>query len=137
MSRRQRHAGIQTSTGAGDILPWGTDECMAWYAPFNFTTQRPVAWAQGELDSGTCKYEDEKLWTAGGMGIAQVLLLDGDTGVVEETVEIPNVIGWAGLYGGAVDGDGNFWTVDHNWDGPSTLIRVDRQSFTYETWPVT
>ena len=129
--------GIQTSTGANDILPFGEDECMAWNTPFNYTTQRPLAWAQGEFNQGTCKYENEKLWTAGNVGNAEVVLMDGDTGVVEETVIIPNVIGWAGLYGGAVDGLGNFWTVDHNWSGASTLVRVDREMFTYETWPVT
>jgi hypothetical protein len=128
--------GIQTSSGANDLLPFGQDECMAWYTPFGYSTQRPLAWAQGNFNQGTCQYEDEKLWTAGGMGNAEVVLMNGDTGQVEQTVVIPNVIGWAGLYGGAVDGEGNFWTVDHNWDGPSTLVRVDRQSFVYDTWPV-
>ncbi|MFV8753168.1 hypothetical protein ACNOYE_21680 [Nannocystaceae bacterium ST9] len=129
--------GIQTSSGPNDLLPFGQDECMAWYTPFGYSTQRPLAWAQGNFNEGSCKYEDEKLWTAGNMGNAEVVLMDGETGAVEQTVVIPNVIGWAGLYGGAVDGDGNFWTVDHNWSGPSTLIRVDRQSFTYQAWPVT
>jgi hypothetical protein len=129
--------GIQTSTGPNDLLPWGQDECMAWYQPFGYSTQRPLAWAQGEFNQGSCTYENEKLWTAGGTGNAEVVLMNGDDGTVEQTVVIPNVIGWAGLYGGAVDGEGNFWTVDHNWDGPSTLIRVDRQSFAYSTWPVT
>jgi hypothetical protein len=131
--------GIQTSTGAADVLPWGTEECIAWYTPFDYSTQRPVAWAYGDFNESTCKYENEKLWTAGGWnaGLAEVALLDGDTGVVEQSVQIPNVIGWAQLYGGAVDGDGNFWTVDHNWNGASTLIRVNRADFTYDTWPVT
>jgi streptogramin lyase len=128
--------GIQTSSGPNDLLPFGTDECMAWNTPFGYTTQRPLAWAQGNFNQGTCQYEDEKLWSAGNMGNAEVVLMNGDTGQVEQTVVIPNVIGWAGLYGGAVDGEGNFWTVDHNWSGPSTLIRVDRQSFVYDTWPV-
>ena len=126
--------GIQTSTGANDVLPFGSDECLAWYADFAYSTQRPVAWSYGEFNEGSCTYENEKVWTAGGLGNAEVLLLDGDTGVTEETVVIPNVIGWAGLYGGAVDGLGNFWTVDHNWNGPSTLIRVDGSNFTYDEW---
>jgi hypothetical protein len=132
-------AGIQTSGGAADVLPWDVEECRAWYTSFTYTTQRPVAWAHGDLNPATCKYENEKLWSAGGWnaGVAEVVLLDGDTGVVEQTVMIPNVIGWAQLYGGAVDGDGNFWTVDHNWSGPSTLIRVNRADFSYDTWPVT
>lgn len=128
--------GIQTSQGPNDVLPFGTDDCMAWYTPFNYTTQRPLAWAQGDFNQGTCQYENEKLWSAGNVGNAEVVLMDGDTGVVEQTVVIPNVVGWAGLYGGAVDGDGNFWTVDHNWSGPSTLVFVDRDNFTYDTWNV-
>jgi hypothetical protein len=131
--------GIQTSTGAADMLPWGTEECVAWYTSFAYSTQRPLAWAQGVWSNATCSYQNEKLWTSGGnnAGTADVVLIDGDTGVVEDMVTIPNVIGWAQLYGGAVDGDGNFWTVDHNWDGPSTLIRVMRNDLSYETWPVT
>lgn len=130
--------GIQTSTGAADVRAWGTEECVAWYTSFTYTTQRPVAWAHGDLNPATCKYENEKLWSAGGWnaGLAEVVLMDGDTGVVEQTVMIPNVIGWAQLYGGAVDGDGNFWTVDHNWSGASTLIRVNRADFSYDSWPV-
>ncbi len=132
-------AGIQTSTGAADLLPWGTEECVAWYTAFPYTTQRPLAWAQGEWSDATCSYQNEKLWTSGGSnaGSADVVLMDGATGVVENMVTIPNVIGWAQLYGGAVDSEGDFWTVDHNWSGPSTLIRVDRNDLSYDTWPVT
>lgn len=131
--------GIQTSTGGGDVLPWGTEECVAWYTPFNYQTQRPLAWAQGTYNTATCRYENEKLWTSGrqGPGPADVLLLDGETGVVEDTAVVPNVIGWAGLYGGAVDSNGNFWSVDHNWDGASTLVRVDRATMAVSQWPVT
>jgi hypothetical protein len=130
--------GIQTSSGGADILPWGTEECVAWYTPFGYQTQRPLAWAQGTFNEATCRYENEKLWTSGrqGPGPADVLLLDGETGVVEGTAVVPNVIGWAGLYGGAVDGEGNFWTVDHNWDGASTLVRVERATLAVSTWPV-
>lgn len=130
--------GIQTSTGPADVLAWGVEECLAWYTPFDYSTQRPLAWAQGTLNPGTCQYEDEKLWTSGryGAGNADVLLLDGETGVVEDVAVVPNVIGWAGLYGGAVDGEGNFWSVDHNWDGPSTLVRVERNTMAVSTWPV-
>jgi hypothetical protein len=131
-------AGIQTSTGGGDLLPWGIEECVAWYTPFGYQTQRPLAWAQGTFNESTCLYENEKLWTSGrqGPGPADVLLLDGETGVVEGTAVVPNVVGWAGLYGGAVDSEGDFWSVDHNWDGASTLVRVDRMTLAVSTWPV-
>ena len=58
--------GIQTSSGANDVLPWGQDECVAWYTAFpEYTTQRPVAWTAGTLNPATCEYEDQKLWTSG------------------------------------------------------------------------
>jgi len=129
--------GIQTSTGSDDILDWGVEECIAWYAPFDYQTQRPVTWTQGVLNEDTCEYEDPKVWTSGrtGAAVADVLLLDGATGAVEGTAQVPSV-GWAGLYGGSVDGDGNFWTVDHNWNGPSTLVQVNRETLEVSTYPV-
>jgi streptogramin lyase len=124
---------IQTSTGGGDVLAWGQDECVAWYTPLAYSSNRPMAWAQGVMNESTCRYEDEKLWTAGanGAGTTQVLLLDGETGVVEQTVNIPEVQSSIGIYGGAVDGDGHFWGSE---TGGTRLIRVDRQNFTYQTW---
>ncbi len=125
--------GIQTSTGGADVLPWGTDECLAWFTDLTYSSNRPMAWAQGELNNATCQYENEKLWTAGasGGGTTQVLLLDGETGVVEQTINIPEVGSSIGLYGGAVDGEGHFWGIETS----TRLVRVDRQTFTYQVWP--
>lgn len=124
--------GIQTSTGGTDILPWGQEECVAWHTPLAYSSNRPMAWAQGVWNSDTCRYDDEKLWTAGsnGPGGAQVLLLDGETGVVEQTVNIPEIQASIGLYGGAVDGEGHFWGIETS----GRLVRVDRQTFTYQVW---
>jgi len=134
--------GIQTSSGPNDVLAWGVEECIAWYTPFpQYGTQRPLAWTQGTLNESTCQYENQKIWTSGRAALSQagpadVVLMDGDTGVVEQTVTIPASSGWAGLYGGAVDGEGNFWTVDHDWSaGNSELIRVNMADFTYDIWP--
>ncbi len=134
--------GIQTSSGPDDVLPWGVEECIAWYTPFpQYGTQRPLAWTQGTFNQSTCQYENQKIWTSGRAGLSQpgpadVVLMDGDTGVVEETVTVASSSGWAGLYGGAVDGEGNFWTVDHDWSaGASELIRVNMADFTYDSWP--
>ncbi len=125
--------GIQTSSGAADIKAWGEDECVAWYTPLAFSSNRPMAWAQGDWNSSTCTYENEKLWTSGanGGGTTQVLLLDGETGVVEQTIHVPEIQSSIGLYGGAVDGDGHFWGIE---TGGSRLLRVDRQAFTYQIW---
>jgi len=56
---------IDTSTGANDVLPWDEEECRAWFTPFDYTSQRPVAWTPGQWDPSSCRYENEKVWTAG------------------------------------------------------------------------
>ncbi|MCH9683752.1 MAG: hypothetical protein K0V04_20125 [Deltaproteobacteria bacterium] len=126
--------GIQTATDAA-YLPWGQDECIAWHTPLVYTSNRPMAWAQGDWNDVTCEYDNEMLWTSGRNGGAatEVLLLDGETGAVTQTVVIPEIGSGIGLYGGAVDGDGNFWGIDRS--GAYNLIRVDRQTFQYEVIP--
>ena len=126
--------GIQTSTGPNDILPWDQEECRAWHQPFvgkNYTSNRPMAWAPGVLNDGTCEYEDEMLWTSGSNGQTEVLLLNGETGEIAETVNIA-AVGSSYLYGGAVDGSGNFWGLQNS----SKIIRVDREDFTVQSWPL-
>jgi hypothetical protein len=103
---------IETSTDA-TWLPWDDEECRAWYAPFAYSSQRPVAWAQGDFNPFTCEFENEYLWTAGmSGGIIDVLLLDGETGMVVDQVSPVGLVSDSyGLYGGAVDGEGNFWAT--------------------------
>jgi DNA-binding beta-propeller fold protein YncE len=134
--------GLQTSTGKEDVLPFGEDDCLAWYQDFagmGMTVQRPVAWTPGE---GPC-HADQKVWTttgAGGSGPTTcgpegvwVHLLDGETGAIEDSIHLPETefncdhtgsglpVG-LGPYGGAVDAEGNFWF--HGW-GNFKLARVD------------
>jgi len=126
--------GIQTSTGAADILAWDQEECRVWHTPFSYGSNRPLAWAPGDWNEATCSWVNEKLWTSGaggGVGAAEVVLIDGDTGVIEETVILPEVNNGIGIYGGAVDGEGNFWGTESG----TRLIRVDRQTLTYELFP--
>jgi hypothetical protein len=123
--------GLQTSTDS-NFLPWGQDDCIDWFVPFNYTTQRPVAWAPGILDQGTCLYSDEDLWTAGCQpgqhAFAQVSLIDGDTGNIEFTVEVPGFeCSSLSPYGGAVNADGNFWFTNLV-PGQDRLGFVDRDT---------
>ncbi|MEM7152740.1 MAG: hypothetical protein AAF799_07850 [Myxococcota bacterium] len=124
-------AGLQTSTGAGDVLPWGEDDCISWYTPFpTLTTQRPVAWS-GVVDAANC--EDEAVWTAGcgggfspgfGSGNTEVFRLDGSDGTIIDSLVVPNYPCAAfGPYGGAIDPAGDFWIV-HN-GGDVAVIRAD------------
>jgi streptogramin lyase len=139
-------AGIQTSTGADDVRPWGDDECVAWYTEFpEATNQRPVAWTSGVLDEVSCEYEGQKIWTVTGRGSTAddgmcqgngiwIHRLDGDTGVVEDTIALPDVpcsteTNGQGPYGGAVDSQNHFWF--HLYD-QEPLYRVD-----FETLEVT
>jgi hypothetical protein len=127
--------GIQTSNN-NQALAWGQEECVAWYTPFGYVSQRPVAWTRGEFNAGTCAYDNEKVWTSGnnGNGHIDVLLLNGDDGTVEETIEIPtgpNTLDddYFGIYGGAVDGDDNFWGSQL---GGERMVKVNRADMSYE-----
>jgi hypothetical protein len=125
-----------TSTGPNDILPWGDEECLAWHTPMAYSSQRPVAWTQGEFDKAACTTVNEKVWTSGspeGNSI-EVLLVDGDTGVIEETIPIPGVQAqYFGIYGAAVDSEGNFWGSQL---GQGTVVNVNRETFDVQTWPM-
>jgi hypothetical protein len=130
--------GLQTSNN-NLALDWGVEECVAWHTPFAFTTQRPVAWAPGTLNPATCKYENQKLWTAGGMtdGASSLVVhrLNGETGALEDSVAMPDVFhGYFGAYGGAVNQAGDFWFITY--DLPSTLVRVDAETLAYEKFAV-
>jgi hypothetical protein len=133
---------IDTSTGAADIRAWGTDECVAWFTDFpTYTTQRPVAWG-GVIDPVTC--DDKILWTAGcgggftegfgGAGSVFAHRLDGATGAILDTVPVDgfNCSGF-GAYGGAVDGEGNFW-IGHNGSG-GKLARIAGDSLAVTVYP--
>ncbi len=138
---RNGQPGLQTSTGPNDVLPWGQDDCVDWYVPFEqWTTQRPVAWS-GRLDAANC--QDEAVWTAGCGGGSmpgfanafadtEVALVDGIDGTVIESVTIPGYqcTGF-GPYGGAVAPDGKLWLVVNNGD----LASVDRDTLATEIHP--
>lgn len=126
-------AGIQTSSGAADVLPYGTEECIAWYTDFSFTSERAIAWTAGELDPGTCKHEGAKVWVGATNDSVnlEILRLDGDDGTIENQIQIPGTSGSMSRspYGGAVDAEDDFWVVNGYCDADLIEIRDD---FTYE-----
>jgi hypothetical protein len=125
---------IETSTGKNNVLPFAQEECIAWYTAFDgASTQRPVAWTSGVYNNETCEYDDQKIWTAASYGDQvgscagtdgiYVYRLNGDTGVVEDTVHLPNIpCGLLGAYGAAVDVDNNVWFFVF---GGGVIFRVD------------
>ncbi len=118
--------GIQTSSGANDVLAWGQDDCLSWYTELNCGSNRPVAWTRGEFNDAACTFEEMDLWT---VCDSQVHLLDGETGVIEETINVPG--GFPFVYGGAADADGNFWGLD---TGNSSLFRIDNMTYQFQSW---
>jgi hypothetical protein len=126
--------GIQTSN-SNQFLPWGTEECIAWHKPMQYESQRPVAWGAGEFNEGSCYWDDEELWTAATQGqVIDVYLLDGEDGATKEMVTLQGVPGdYYGIYGGAVDGNGDFWGSQL---GQGMLVRVNRDDMTYDVWPM-
>ncbi len=126
---------ITTANGAA-YLPWGQDECVLWHVPYQTESQRPVAWAPGTWNAQTCAYDNEDVWTATGSSAAgiDVYLHDGDTGMQLGMAHIGEMtFDGYGIYGGAVDGEGNFWGTML---GGILLTRVDKLTFDHQVWPV-
>lgn len=136
---------IETSSGPADVLAFDAEECVAWHTPFpEATTQRPVAWTSGAFDAESCEWENQKVWTAaanGTMGATwpcdgadgiYVYRLDGDSGVVEDVVHMPDVTcgGTLGPYGGAVDFNNDLWM--YIWSA-GTIVHVAFDTLEYET----
>jgi len=126
--------GIQTST-TNAPLAWDQEECRAWHTPFAYSSQRPLAWATGEWNYETCSYSNELLWTAGRNGSvssADVILMDGDTGVVLDMVTINGLASdQYGIYGAAVDAEGNFWGSQLS---GTRLINVNLATMATQVW---
>ena len=130
---------IETSQNKNDLRPWLADECLRWNIQWPYAGQfqdgpRGVTWTPGTWDYDQCKYVNPKVWigyqAAGGNG--HFARVDGETGVVEETLIAP---GWNGQgyspYGAALDPQfrpwfgglrGEFLRIDTD-QNPITLTR--------------
>jgi len=116
---------IETSPNKDTLLPWGEDECVVWSTQVTANVfsggagPRATAWAPGEFNLQSCKYENQKVWIGYliGPGHAVMARLDGATGAVDGMADLPNwpltadgVNGYA-PYGAAADAQGNIWTT--------------------------
>ena len=133
--------GIQTATDL-NYLPWDQEECRAWHTPMGYQSQRPAAWTQGTFNQATCQYTNQKAWTAGAKDPIEgphtesidVLLVNGDTGAIEATIPVPGVnSGFYGIYGAAVDQEGNFWGSQL---GLGFLVNIDIDTLEVRKWPM-
>lgn len=137
---------IDTSQNKNNILAFGADECVRWSVvlPFAGNHQsgpRGVTWTPGEWSYDECKYVEPKVWVgylAAG-NVAHFARIDGETGVVEETLMAP---GWKGAsgygpYGAALDPQFRPWFsslraefIRVNTDeDPITLTRIDPPAY--------
>lgn len=125
---------IQTSTGPGDILDWGTDECVLWYQDLpasGSSGPRPVAWEPVASQCGTIQ---PRVWVGfyrgPGEDVGVFQRRDGSTGALLDEVEIPQ---WdfgkdPRPYGGAVNAKGDLWVTGYY--GPA--IKIDAETLDVE-----
>jgi len=131
---------VNTSTGPGDVYPFGDDGCLAWSVNMPYDSQRPIAWTPGNFNENNCTWENEYVWTSGynGGGTVEAILVDGETGAIVDQVTVNNIQSdMYGAYGGASDGEGNFWFSQL---GTGRLVRVPINNLAgYEVWqmPIT
>ena len=125
---------IDTSSGANDVRPYLEDECVLWTIdlPAEANGTRAVAWEGGVIDPVTCTntVPNPRLWVAYGGNPLKVYRLDGETGTVLDSVQIPST---GFVYGGAVNAEGDFWVSDR---AGRTLSRVDADTLAVDTWAV-
>jgi DNA-binding beta-propeller fold protein YncE len=131
---------IDTSTGPDDVRPFGEDECMLWHLPLpnggsNQQGPRPTAWDAGPTNN-PCAPADFRLWVGYydiGVPEGHFYRLDGSDGTILDEVTAP---GWDptgtnyGPYGGAVDGEGNFWVTGLF----GNLVRIDAATLDVRRW---
>lgn len=157
---------VDTSTGAKDVKAWGHDECVAWFTPLNYFSNRPVSWAPAPGPDIPAK-----VWTSAASNCTpmscsvDVFRLNGDTGAIEDTISIAGLSGVdfitagsgggmadpnnplagliGGLTGGVIDNYGAYGGASDGggnfWlfiANTTQLVRVDAITLKYQMWPV-
>ncbi|MCX4245330.1 Vgb family protein [Paraliomyxa miuraensis] len=131
---------IDTSTGPGDVRPFGQDECLLWHVPLpnggsNQQGPRPTAWDAG-ASNNPCAPDGFRVWVGYydlPASVGRFYRLAGNDGTILDEVTAP---GWDpygtnyGPYGGAVDANGNFW-VTGLW---GNLVRIDAVTLDVQRW---
>jgi hypothetical protein len=127
--------GIQTSTGAADVLPYLEDECVLWSTPMPISDYGPrgIAWEGGEIDLETCQntVPNPRVWVSFGGNPEEIYRLDGASGAVIDHVSHP--AGGGRIYGGAVNAQGDLWYVNR---GTNRLARIDAVTLMREEWTI-
>jgi streptogramin lyase len=140
---RNGNGTIDTSSGATDVLDWGEDECVRWHRPLDTDSDtshgpRPVGWDTGPgLDP--CEPDDDRIWIGWFMQHLNKGVFERRSGVDGELIDHVEVEDWDktrnndfGPYGGAIDGEGNFWVL--GLFGP--LVEIHSETLEVERWEV-
>ncbi len=130
---------ITTSQNKDDLLPWGTDECVLWSTivnPISFSYNggpRGTAWAPGDFNKDTCKYENQKVWVGWMDAPLHAIIgrFDGETGVQDATIPLDGWTSQISPYGAAADGFGYIWTINVYQE----LIRIDAETLEVKRYP--
>jgi streptogramin lyase len=134
---------IETSSGPGDVLPWGEDECVLWYQPLpddgdNRHGPRPTAWDAG-AENNPCQPGDDRLWVGWYDAVANIGTFRRFNGHDGATLDEVLITDWKttqsneyGPYGGAVNGEGDLWAIGL-W-GP--LAVIDAETLVVDRWEV-
>jgi len=128
---------IETSSGPGDLRPWGQDECMIWHleipdSPGGSSGPRPTQWEGGKHSDDPCEVDpNPRLWIGyrDANQNAQFIRVDGATGTVLDQATYPNWTWSYGPYGGVVNADGDLW-ASGLWDAPLLKIDADTLNIT-------
>lgn len=127
--------GIQTSTGAADVLPYLEDECVLWSTPLPIADNGPrgIAWEGGTIDPDTCEntVPNPRVWVSYGGNAEEIYRLDGTTGAVLDHLTIAG--GGGLIYGGAVNAEGDLWFVNR---GANTLNTIDATTLAHQVWAI-
>mgnify|MGYP003596604353 FL=1 len=128
---------IDTSTGPGDIKPWGQDECVLWHTPLPLANgfgggARPTAWEGVSQDPITCETPVARLWVGykDAQNTAHFVRMHGETGQIVDEATRPN---WSanffGPYGGAVNTAGDLFVIGYD---NEVSVRVDAKTLQIE-----
>lgn len=136
---------VRTSQGPEDVLPWGEDDCVEWHyvadevAGLSKGGARAVAWDNGTESGCGGSGDGPAVWVGykHDPATSVVELLEGYAAPGQE----PNVLGRAeitdvnfiydlGMYGGAVDADGNVYVLGRD----VAVARVDREDFSVQVY---
>jgi sugar lactone lactonase YvrE len=117
---------IETSTGPGNVLPWGQDECVLWYTPFAANGLARAAAFDFVLDPDGIP--SASVWV-GLYNSNQLIRLDSATGAVVSTVDIPGHC----PYGMAFDGSGDLWVFSAC---SGSLLHLDTLTLAWNAIPL-